>query len=89
MDTQAIFDVLNAIQRIIAPHINQDGSLSPHAFRALLKLKGVKLKAFAETHGLKDPTVHQVINREFSNETIENLLAEALGLDADRIWGRK
>ena len=78
------------VQEMIAQGINPDGSLSPEAIRALLKFKGVDIRALAKATGYTDPQFHQVINREYRNEAIENAIAEALGLkaSADRIWGR-
>lgn len=78
------------VQQMIAQGINPDGSLSPEAFRALLKLKGVSIMSLVKTYGFTDPQYHQVINREYRNEVIENVIADALGLraSADRIWGR-
>lgn len=87
----AILATAADVQQMISHGINSDGSLSPEAFRALLKLKGVNLKALTELNGFQDPIFHQVINREFQNETVQNIIAEVLGLsaDADRIWGRQ
>lgn len=78
------------LQQLISHGINPDGSLSPEAIRSLLKFKGIPIRTLAENNGFTDPQFHQVINREYRNEAIENAIAEALGLasSADRIWGR-
>jgi lambda repressor-like predicted transcriptional regulator len=70
--------------------INPDGSLSPEAIRALLKFKGLTISPIARATGFTDAQYHQVINREYRNETIEDSIAEALGLKSSsaRIWGR-
>jgi len=77
------------VQQMISHGINPDGSLSPEAIRALLKLKGIQIRTLAELHGMADPILHQVINREFRNEAVENVIAEALRFNADRMWGRR
>lgn len=78
------------LQQILTDGINPDGSLSPEAIRSLLKFKGIVIHSLVEANGFTDPQFHQVINREYRNEVIENIIARALGLEssADRIWGR-
>lgn len=90
-NVQAILATAADVQQIISHGINPDGSLKPEAFRGLLKIKGVNVKALTELHGFVDPIFHQVINREFRNETVENIIADVLGMstEADRIWGRR
>lgn len=78
------------LQEMLTDGINPDGSLSPEAIRSLLKFKGLTISNIARSTGYTDAQYHQVINREYRNEIIENSIAEALGLksSADRIWGR-
>lgn len=87
--TEAILATASEVQRLMAPGVNPDGSLKPEAIRALLKVKGVNLKALAELHGKFDTYFHAVIMRENHDELVENIIAAALGMDADRIWGRR
>lgn len=86
---QSILATAADVQQMVSHGINPDGSLKPEAIRALLKLKGINVKALAETHGYSDPYFHQVINREYKDARVEDVIAEALGLLADRIWGRQ
>ncbi len=86
---QAILATAADVQQMISHGINPDGSLKPEATRALLKLKGVNVKALAETHGYTDPYFHQVINREYRDAKVEDIIAATLGLLSDRIWGRQ
>ncbi len=86
--TQAILATASDVQHLMSNGINLDGSLKPEAVRALLKLKGINVRVLAETHGYTDPYFHQVINRDCRDVVVEDVLAETLGLEADRIWGR-
>jgi lambda repressor-like predicted transcriptional regulator len=86
---QSILATAADVQQMISHGINPDGSLKPEAMRALLKLKGVNLKALAETNGYSDPYFHQVINREYRDVVVEDVIAGCLGLLSDRIWGRQ
>lgn len=77
------------LQRILAHGVNPDGSLKPEAIRALLKFRGMDVKAMAELYGTSDQYFHQVLNRHRRDRRVEDLIAEKLGLSADRVWGRK
>lgn len=88
-DVEAIMATAADVQRLVAHGINVDGSLKPEAIRALLKLKGLNIRAMAELHGYTDPQFHQVINQEYNDHAVQDIIAENLGLPADRIWGRK
>lgn len=88
-DVEAIMSTVTDVQRMVARGINPDGSLRPEAIRALLKLRGHNIRALAETNGYSDPQFHQVINREYRDRAVEDIIARALDLDADRIWGRR
>ena len=76
------------VQVLMSGGINPDGSLKAQTIRALLKLKGYDLKPLAELHGFHDTYMHQVIDRQRHDERIEDLIAECLGLESNRIWGR-
>jgi lambda repressor-like predicted transcriptional regulator len=86
-DIAAVVKTSAEIQKIYAEGINPDGSLKPEAIRSLLKLKGINVKIFAETKGLVDPQIHQVINREYPDLRVRRLLADALGLPYECVWG--
>lgn len=88
-DVEAIMTMAADVQRMVAQGINPDGSLKPEAIRALLKLRGVNIRALAELHGYTDPQFHQVINRDYPDKAVQDLLADALGLPAVRVWGRR
>ena len=55
----------------------------------MLKFKGVDLKPLAELHGYHDTYLHQVIDRMRKDIRVEDLLAERLGLEANRVWSRR
>lgn len=88
-NTEAILATAGEVQRLMATGMNPDGSLKPQAIRALLKVKGIKLRVLAETHGKFDTYFHAVIMRENHDPLVEDIIAQALGMDADRIWGRR
>lgn len=88
VDVEAILSTAADVQKMVSYGINTDGSLKPEAIRALLKLRSINIRALAELHGYTDPQFHQVINREYADRAVQDVLAEALGLPADRIWGR-
>lgn len=77
------------VQRIMCGGVNLDGSLKPETMRALLRFLGVEITALAETFGVSHQYFHQVINRERPDRRIQDLIAERLHMNADRIWGRK
>lgn len=77
------------VQFVMASGVNPDGSLKPQAIRALLKFMGVELRSLAASASYSDAYFHQVIDRHRKDLAVENLIAERLGLDADRIWGRE
>lgn len=86
-NVQAIFRTAAAMQKRVADKINPDGSLKPEVIRSLITLEGINLRALAETHGFTDPCIHQVINREYPGLRVRRLLAEALEMDYECIWG--
>lgn len=88
-NVEAIVATSTDVAKIMASGIRADGSLKPEAIRALLKAKAVDIKAFSELHGITDATTHQVINRQRRIARIEDMLAAALGMDPDRVWGRQ
>lgn len=77
------------VQLVMAGGVNVDGSLMPQTIRALLKFKGVELKPLAESAGYSDAYFHQVIDRIRRDVTVEDVIASCLGLESNRIWGRK
>jgi len=74
-------------QKRIAQKINSDGSLKPEAIRSLLKLEGINLRVLAETNGYVDPWIHQVINRQYPDIRVRKLLADAIGIPYECLWG--
>ncbi len=87
-DAKAVVAMASGIQDLMADGINLDGSLKPAAIRALLKLKGKSIKILAESHGYSDAYFHQVIERVRRDMAVEDILADCIGLKADRMWGR-
>lgn len=88
-DPHEVVHTASEVQKVMAVGINPDGSLRPEAIRALLKMKGVNLRAFAETHGFSDAYLHQVINREHESVVVEDFIARAIGMDPERVWARR
>lgn len=76
------------VQLIMASGVNPNGSLKPQTIRALLKFKGVDLKPLAELNGFHDTYFHQVIDRLRRDTRVEDVIAESLGIDPARMWGR-
>jgi len=85
---EAVVRTAAEIQKLMATGINNDGSLKPEAIRALLKIKGINLKLLAESNGFVDPHFHRIINREYPDTRVRQLLAETLGIPYDCIWGK-
>jgi lambda repressor-like predicted transcriptional regulator len=73
----------------MAQGVNPDGSLKPRAIRALLKFKGREITDLAETLGFSEAYFRQVIDRIRRDWRVEDAIAQALDLEADRIWGRR
>ena len=86
---EAIVATASDIQKLIANGINLDGSLKAETIRALLKLQDITVSDLAKKSGYSDAFFHQVITRLRRHFVVENILADALGLEPDRIWGRK
>lgn len=86
---EAIIATSADVQKVMATCINADGSLKPEGIRSLLRARCVDIKALAKLHGTSDQYLHQVINRQRQDLVIEDLIAEKLGADANRIWGRQ
>lgn len=85
----AILATASDVQKMVSQGINPDGSLKPEGIRALLKLTGKSIKVLAETNGYSDAYFHQVIDRVRKDVRVEDIIAAALGLEADRIWARR
>jgi len=77
------------VQSIFAKGLRPDGSFKPETVLALLKFHKVNVTLFAETHDYSEAYFRQVINREKHNVAVENIIAERLGIEPDRMWGRK
>jgi lambda repressor-like predicted transcriptional regulator len=88
-DMETFLRTTQDIQMMLVKGIRQDGSLKPEAIFALLKLKQVYVRTLAETHGYSREYFRQVINRERKDIKVENIIAEKLHLEANRMWGRR
>jgi lambda repressor-like predicted transcriptional regulator len=86
-NVQAIINTATAVQRRIARKINGDGGLKPEAIRAMITLEDVNLRLLAELNGFTDPCFHQVINRERPGLRVRSVLAKAIGMDYETVWG--
>jgi len=76
------------IQTIFAKGLNEDGSYKPETVLALLKFRRVNVTAFAELNGYDESYFRKVISRECRDVNVENIIADKLGVAADRMWGR-
>lgn len=76
------------IQKAFAGAVNPDGSLKPVAIKALFERFQINFKAFAGGLGVSDAFLHAVIARRKRNVRVENAIAERLGFDPHRLWGR-
>jgi lambda repressor-like predicted transcriptional regulator len=88
-DFAMVLKTAQDLQTIMVRGINGDGSLKANALRSLLKFKGIEVTALAETHGYSEAYFRQVMDRMRRDIRVENAIAEALELEADRIWGRR
>jgi lambda repressor-like predicted transcriptional regulator len=86
-DIQAILSTAAVVQQVITQGINSDGSLKPGVIRALLKLKGINVRALAKANGYTDPQFHQVINGEYQDSKVQGIIATALGIKVSNLWG--
>jgi lambda repressor-like predicted transcriptional regulator len=77
------------VQFILMRGIKDDGSFKPETILALLKFKKINVTALAETNGFSETFFRQVISREKKSITVENIIAERVGIEADRMWGRR
>jgi lambda repressor-like predicted transcriptional regulator len=75
-------------QLILMHGIREDGSFKPEAIRALLRFKKVNITALAVANGFSETFFRRVINCEKKNVKIENIIAEHVGIEPDRMWGR-
>ncbi len=86
---EARLESLYGIQKAFASAVNPDGSLKPVAIKALFERYQINFKAFAHSMGVSDPYVHAVIARRKRNVRIEDAIAQRLGFDPIRLWGRR
>jgi lambda repressor-like predicted transcriptional regulator len=89
VDLAAFLKTAQDVQTILADGVNQDGTLKSKTIRALLKFKGVDLKPLAELSGYHDTYFHQVIDRIRKDARVEDVIAQAIGMEPNRVWGRK
>ena len=89
IDIKACLCMADELRLILASGLNADGTLQPQTVRALLKFRSVELGSLASARNCTDAYVHQVINRQRRDARLEELIAQAIGLDTERIWGRR
>lgn len=82
-------DALFILLRHMADTVNQDGSIRPEGWLALMQVHELSLTAFAQEMGVSTSHVGMVIRRQRRNRRVENALAERFGLDAKTAWGGK
>jgi len=86
---EARMESFYGIQKAFAGAVNPDGSLKPEAIKALFERFRINFKTFAELLGVSDAYVHAVIARRKRDARIEDAIAQRLGFDPNRLWGRK
>jgi len=86
---EARIESFYGIQKAFAGAVNPDGSLKPVAIKALFERFQISFKIFAGLMGVSDAYVHAVIARRKRNVRIEDAIAQRLGFDPNRLWGRK
>lgn len=77
------------VQLLLSSGVNPDGTLKPATIKALLHFCGIEIATMAAEAGYSDAYFHQVINRRRRDNTVENVIAKRLGLEADRIWPQR
>jgi lambda repressor-like predicted transcriptional regulator len=82
---ESLFGLQKAFQGVVNP----DGSLKPEGIKALFERFRLEIKAFAESQGVSDAYVHAIIARRKRDTRIENAIAERLGFEPNRMWGRQ
>jgi len=88
-DMQAVLRSTQELQSFFLNGFRQDGSYKPETINAVLRYKRVNVAALAGLHGYSDVYFWRVINREKKDVKVENIIAERLGIDPDRMWGRR
>ena len=87
LNVSAVLKTAAAVQGVMADMINADGSLTPEGIRALLRGKNISIKILAETNGFADSWIHQIINREYPDIRVRKLLAKAIDIPYECLWG--
>lgn len=86
---EARLESFYSIQKAFSGAVNPDGSLKPVAIKALFERFQINFKTFAQLMGVSDAFLHAVIARRKRNARIEDAIAERLGFDPNKMWGRK
>jgi lambda repressor-like predicted transcriptional regulator len=89
IDIKACLKMADELRLLLASGLNADGTLQPQTIKALLKFKSVELRSLAVTRECTEAYVHQVINRQRRDSRVEELIAIAIGLEPDQVWGRR
>lgn len=77
------------IQRLMAEGVNLDGSLTPEAILALLRLLGVTTAEIAAELGIRNQTVADVIYRRRRTQHTRDAIAKRLRMPSERVWGAR
>jgi hypothetical protein len=88
-DEDPRLESLFGLQKAFAGAVNPDGSLKPEAIKALFERFRMEIKSFAASQGVSDAYIHAIIARRKRDTRIEDAIAERLGFEPDRMWGRK
>ncbi|MCL1894519.1 MAG: hypothetical protein FWG02_09885 [Holophagaceae bacterium] len=91
---EAFLDACQEIQSLLSKGIRPDGSYKPETILSLLRFKRINVTALAATSGkgYSETYFRQVISRECKDVTVENVIADSLGIKGERInrmWGRR
>jgi len=78
---------IDAVLVAVSQKINSDGSLAPKLIRALFKVQSVRVSDLARAWGCTETLVHKVVNGRDKNLQRRVLIADALQMPYEAIWG--
>ena len=86
---KAKLETLLDFQRICAGAVNDDGTLKPEGWRALMYSVGMTPAILADALRITPSAVSAVIGGHKRSRKVELTLAEFFQLNPERVWGRK
>jgi hypothetical protein len=77
------------LQRLFAGAINPDDSLNPSSIKTLIEQHRVSYKTLAASLNVSSTYAYSVIEDRKRNRRIRDAFATCVGVDVDRMWGRR